>query len=81
MSYGRYPFYIWSDGENVHFWASESSAEDKGFPGVSVPVPALAQYLASMAARGGHELNDMVQMGKQLRGDLPAGLKVKVEGC
>lgn len=80
MSYGRLPYYIWSDGERVHFWGPHSNAEEKGEPGVAVPLAALAQYIASLAARGEIPLNDMVEWGKQLRGDLPKGLRVQVEG-
>lgn len=73
MSYGRQPYYIYSDGEFVHFIGT-------GSPDVKVPVAAMAQFIASMITRGDEEVQSWIQLGKEIRTDIPKDLEVKVTG-
>lgn len=72
MSWGRFPYYIFSDGTNVWFYG----------PGVetSVPEDAIAQLVTSMANLGTDEITEFVERGKKLRPDILPSLKVTVEG-
>lgn len=64
MSYGRIPHYIYNDGEFVHF------------DGATVPVSAIAQFVAHMvvrdaAAHGGVNYWINIHLGQATEEDLP----------
>lgn len=62
MSYGRHPYYIYGDYENMHFHGERVSA--------SIPEDAIAQFVASMAWRGQKEIDEWLDRGKKLRPEL-----------
>jgi hypothetical protein len=71
MSYGRNPYYIFSDGENMHFYGPNVST--------SVPEDAIAQLIATMANRGNDDdLDEFVERGKKLRPQINPDLKVMI---
>lgn len=80
MSYGRTPYYIFHWSEGITFLRSVDF-DNKDLPLVNATVPeeALAQFIASVAARGTEHLQEWIDKGKALRPNaLPADLSVLV---
>lgn len=82
MSYGRTPYYIYVWDEGVTFIRLQDF-DGKGLPltNATVPEEALAQFIASIAARGTEHLQLWIDQGKALRENaLPSDLAVQVSG-
>ena len=80
MSYGREPYYIYEWDQGVTF-LRQTDLDGKNLPLVNATVPeeALAQFIASLAARGTEHLQEWIDKGKALRPKaLPVDLSVLV---
>lgn len=76
MSYGRFPYYIYSDGAYFNFFGDEREGQT-----ARVSYDQMAQFIASLAARGDEEINELIERGKQLRpDDISQDLHVSVSG-
>ena len=60
MAYGNSPFYIWSDGEYVHFHASAPGPEAVAV--ASVRIEAIAQFVGHLLARDPIDVNELLGM-------------------
>lgn len=74
VSYGRSPYYIYSDGHTVHFHFNKGES-------AHVPEEVLAQFIARMCARGTDEVMAWVDQGVALSpGDFSDDFAVSVTG-
>lgn len=82
VSYGRAPFYIYSTSHDAESCGEQHTHEEFTFRDRTLEYDALAQFIATMANRGGggRELRALVERGKELRPEIRRSLTVVVTG-